>query len=337
VVVEMTRRHRNFAVLRGGGPGLFVKKIQPDQPLAAHTLRREAAFYSLLGGDPALAELRALLPRFHAYDSDRHILILEMVAGGEDVGALHRRLGHFPPETGALLGQALALCHRLGRELAGRVQVAIFPRQPPWILGLHQQPAGGGDGRSGGDSQLARVLRSYPEFPPALDALRLSWRCDTLIHGDMKFENCLMAEENLRLVDWEIADLGDPAWDAGSIFQCYLLWWLASMPPGGVAAGGSAGADPATFPLATIQPAMRAFWAAYTAGSGLSGGAAEAELERAASFAGARLLQSVYEAMAVHPVLTPTAVLELQVAANILTQPRLAALDLLGIRPVLHG
>ena len=330
VVAELTRRHRNYAVLRAKGSGLFVKVMQPDQSMSAQTLQKEAAFYAMLEDDAALAPMRALVPRFHSYDPDRHLLVVELIEGAEDLGALHRRLGDFPLDVAHRTGEALAAIHELSRrELVGKANVAIFPRQAPWILSFHLYPRATMQGLSGGNGELVSILQSYPDFAAALDHLRNGWRWDALIHGDMKFENCLVRDGDIRIVDWEIADIGDPAWDVGSIFQAYLTWWIATLPTG--AAAADAAADSPTFPLAKIQPAMRAFWSAYAAASG-----AEEMLERATACAGARMLQTVYESMAYAQSMTAHAVHEVQAAINILKAPRAAAADLLGIPVGVH-
>jgi hypothetical protein len=62
----------------------------------------------------------------------------------------------------------------------------------------------------------------------------------------------------------------------------------------------------------------------------LSARDADAELERAVSYAGARMLQTVYEAMAWAPAMTQHAVWQVQACINILKAPRAAATDLLG-------
>lgn len=323
MVAELTRRHRNYAVVRRKAPGLFVKVIDPSQSMSAQTLQKEAAFYAMLDADPALAPIRALLPRFHAYDPLHNLLVMEMIADAEDMGALHRRLGDFPVDAATRLGHALARIHDVSRrELVGKANVAIFPRQAPWILSFHLYGNAAMQGMSGGNAQLMRILQSYPEFAVALDRIRNEWRWDALIHGDMKFDNCLVRDGDLHVVDWEITDLGDPAWDVGSVFQAYLTWWIGTLPTT-TAGTADVAADTAMFPLAKIQPAIRAFWSAY--------GGDDAMLERATACAGARMLQTVYESLAYTQAMTPHAVHQVQAAINILKQPRAAAADLLGI------
>lgn len=327
IVAELPRRHRNYAVLRRKKPGLFVKVIQPDQAMAAQTLQKEAAFYAMLDADPSLEPIRALLPRFHAYDPDRNLLIVEMINDAEDLGMLHRRLGDFPVDVATRVGESLARIHDVTRrELVMKTNIAIFPRQTPWILSFHLYGGAQMQGMSAANGQLVSILQTYPDFGAALDRIRTQWRWDTLIHGDMKFDNCLVRNGSLHVIDWEIADVGDAAWDAGSILQAYLTWWIGTLPVNDGKIDLSD--DKAQFPLAKIQPALRAFWKAY--------GGDDAMLERATACAGARMLQTVYESLAYAPSMTPHAIYEVQAAINILKEPRAAAIDLLGIRAGVH-
>src|SRR6185503_11808927 len=108
VVVERARRHTNYTVMRQRGPGLFIKQMRPDQAQSAQTLQKEAAFYGIIAGDPALADVDALMPKFHAYDPESHFLVVELLAGAEDANEHHARLGQFPVETARRIGSAIA-------------------------------------------------------------------------------------------------------------------------------------------------------------------------------------------------------------------------------------
>jgi hypothetical protein len=59
VVLDASRRNRNFKIIRNGGPSLFVKEMREGQPDAMTTLRREAACYEAARNDPALSRLMA--------------------------------------------------------------------------------------------------------------------------------------------------------------------------------------------------------------------------------------------------------------------------------------
>ena len=103
----------------------------------------------------------------------------------------------------------------------------------------------------------------------------------------------------------------------------------------GVATGGGLTPDQmiaaARYPLSTLQGALRAFWAGYRAGAGLSADEAGALLARSVAFSGARLIQSAYEMAFGAQVLPATSVLLLQISANLLADPGLAQVQLYGI------
>lgn len=339
MVVEGARRHHNYSVVRRQGTGLFVKQMQPDQAYSAQTLQKEAACYVIMESDPALAEIHALMPLFRSYDPDRHILVLELIGNGENLSEVHRRLNAFPTDIAQRVGELLARYHEVSsRELLPRANAAIFQGQPPWILSFHLMPRSSMQNLSAANGQFMSILQSYPDFGQALDRLRTAWRRNALIHGDMKFDNVVVRTgagagiETMHVVDWELADVGDSAWDVASVLQAYLTWWIATLP----SVPSTEPNDTAQYPLETIQPAIRAFWEAYVASRGISARDAGAELERAVAYAGARMLQTVYESMAWAPSLTQHAVWQVQACMNILKEPGAAATDLLGFPVGVH-
>jgi hypothetical protein len=343
VVAESTSRNRNFRIMRTGRPGFFVKHIQPNQPASIQTLQREAACYELIRSDANFGSLAPLVPRLEAFDRFRHVLVLELLSDGESLGAMYRRENRFPESHAAQLGNSLGTYHyHVRREAGAAVTEAaayqgVFPRLVPWILQYHQMQPEGVRTQSAANAQLHAVLNRYPEFPQRLDELHRNWRADTLIHGDMKFENCVVyrppengAEGKLKVVDWEIADFGDGCWDAGAVFQAYLNCWILSMP-------AMPGISPeelearATTPLKLVQPAIRAFWRAYAATMQLDPLEERKLLERCTSYAAARMLQTVFEWMNTQQQLSLPSVFQLQVSMNMLQRPVEAAAVLLGL------
>ncbi len=350
VVAESTSRNRNFLVMRSDRPGYFVKHIQPNQPASIQTLEREAACYRLIHNDAAFADLAPLVPRLEDWDRLQHVLVLELLPEGENLSSYHRRENRFPEEVASKLGASLGCYHRaMHRESKaaawdGPAYQGLFARAVPWILEYHQMQPEAVRTMSAANMQLHAVLNRYPEFPTHLDALRQKWHTDTLIHGDMKFENCVVYHPNgpavqpdgptqelqLKVVDWEIADLGDGCWDVGAVFQAYLNCWILSMPL-------AAGLDPeemekqATIPLKDLQPAIRAFWNRYASTMDLDPMQTRQLLERCTSHAAARMLQTVFEWMNRQQQLSLPSVFQLQVSLNMLQKPTEAASVLLGL------
>ena len=338
MVLERTSRNRNFMIMRGHRPGYFVKHIQPNQPVSVQTLEREATCYSLMQTHPAFSALRPLAPGMIAYDSLRYVLVLELLPDAENLSSFQTRENRFPIDIAERLGKALGSYHRgVGIDPSSAASSMGFPKTVPWILQFHQTQVQGLQAVSAANAQMHAVLNRYPDFGLKLDAVRAGWQADTLIHGDIKFENCAVyypegraAPYGLKLVDWETADIGDASWDVGSVFQAYLNCWLWSMPT-------TPGLSPddlersATTPLSAIQPAMRAFWRSYSQMMEFEPAQSSAMLERCVLQAAARMLQTIFEWMNRQTQLAANAMFQLQVSLNMLQRPQEAISALLGI------
>ena len=90
------------------------------------------------------------------------------------------------------------------------------------------------------------------------------------------------------------------------------------------------------YPLESVRPAMQAFWNEYTTRMELGPHELDEKLERAVAYAGARLLQTVYEMSAFSQSLAPQAMLALQASMNLVRQPRAAAEELIGMEAAAH-
>ena len=330
-ILDSSRRNRNFKMIRNGATGLFVKQMREMQADAMLTLKREAACYELARDDPALSRL---MPRLIRYDATRHVLIIELLPDAESLADYHARQKAFPPEIGRMLGEGLGLYHaQAGTLLESKELQALFARQVPVILRLESggHAALGQFGHIG--PAISSLIQQQKEFQTLLDALGADWRFDSLIHGDMKWDNVLVfpAEDSgldFRIVDWEMADFGDAAWDVGAVLQSFLAVWIQSMP---IASGlpPEAYIGMAAQPLETMRPVLRAFWDAYARTRGFAEDQQKCELERCMSFAAARLVWAAVEQRLYTPHLDPAAAALLQVSLNVLKDPARAVKELL--------
>ena len=326
LVAAASSRNRNFKVIRHNHPSYFVKQIERRQPEAIASLQREAIFY-LRNPLPGLG------PKYYDYDPAAHILILELYVEGETLTWSRWRNQALPVEIAAALGRALAQVHSVAPQTLDSTLRSYLPQQPPWCLSLHHmynqpnqpQPAG----MSAANRQMVEILRKYPDFPRILDKLRDGWRRDAVLHGDLKWENCLIVNPqatapDLKILDWELVDIGDAAWDAGALLQAFLADWVMSMA---IPAGARADQleQYAQSPLEHSHGAIQAFWDAYRQGRpGLDAGF----LERAASYGAARMVQTVYEYAFQEQQLNAHHICLLQLSLNMLRDPRRALNDL---------
>ena len=327
VVRDRSSRHRTFTLERADGTGVVLK--QGIGAAGAASIRREAAVYrrlSELGGAESL-------PRFEGYDEASGVLALGLVAGSEDLYAHHHRLGRFPVGPARALGRALGAIHRctLAAESGPRPELA------PSTLTAHRPDLAVFRDASAAMLAVIRILQASPALVRGLDRVRAGWRPRSVIHLDLKWDNCLLgrsprrgAHRELRLIDWESAVFGDPCWDIGSALGQYLSAWVFSIPVTG-ATPPERFPELAAYPLTGMHPALRACWTAYADTLELTLQERAEWLPRAADFAAARLVQTAFEATQMAEVIDGGIALHLQLAANTFERPHEAATQLLGI------
>jgi hypothetical protein len=336
VILEAPRRNRNFKLIRRKQPGFFLKQVQKWDQASVATLQCEAHCYQLAASHPDFAALGGIMPRFYAYDSTRSILVTELVTDAESVSEHQHRTGTFPLEIATRLGEAFGLYHRETRNKTYDATVnSAFPRRVPWILSYHLTSPQYTAQLSGGNVQLLNLLQRYPAFAEQLDRIRTEWRPTTLIHGDIKWDNCILHPNGsgqlaVKVVDWELADWGDPCWDVAAIFSQYLSQWIHSLPLH-TGLPPSQLVEMTQLPMGKLQPSLQAFWLAYSASLGLDAKAARTLLERSMRYTGARMIQTAYEYLQLQQQMTPITPMVLQACLNILAEPKEAIVELLGL------
>jgi hypothetical protein len=333
LVVEAVPRHNhNFKIRSQQGPSYLLK--QGTESGGVGTVAYEARVYDLLSTHADHDGLRNVLPRSYGYDPDQRILLLELYENAQDIREYQARRNRFPKVAATLMGEALGILHAL--ECPDDLYAGLS-HQPPAILSIHRPGLDLLQGLSMGNRQVVKMVQTYPVFAAALERLRQGWEPSRLIHGDIRWDNWLVTRRAakgppaaVRIVDWEFAAVGDPCWDAGSIFAEYLAYWLLAVP--------SASDVPperlveiSPIRLEQLQPAMRAFWRAYERRLQLTPATSAIWLLRSGQFAAARLVERAAEQMHRTNQFTGQIVFLLQVAMNILQRPQDAVVQLLGI------
>jgi hypothetical protein len=163
-----------------------------------------------------------------------------------------------------------------------------------------------------------------------LSHLRRAWPAESLIHGDLKGPNIVPAGDRVLLVDWELVQWGDPAWDLGGVFQGVIVEEIL-----GLELPERAGVSEAMESFGAVVAARRAelafFWEAYRAARGLSPEEAGSLQERLASNTGLRLIKTAYEWCQSETRMPGRAAAILQLGINMMRQPVMATTTVLGV------
>jgi hypothetical protein len=212
-VADLSRSNPVGLVQVDGRPVVVVKggNASVDE---IESIAGEAAAYRWLSGAPETARLA---PSLFAGTARGEAIVTQP---SMDAVSLHEALSSTPGACEALIAQ-------LGRLLGGihgaRAGARDLAARRPWILGV---PAGRIPAIYDGNVPARRLLEQIAQRPAlaaAITRLDRAWTARTAIHGDVKFDNVLVAPDRMLLVDWELAGLGEPAWDLAGVVDGLLL------------------------------------------------------------------------------------------------------------------
>ncbi len=323
MTVVVPRLSRHLTARRDRSAGAAFAKA-PRSPADREELLHEAAVYEVLGDRcPATA---ARVPRDVRWNPDADELEMEAVPAANLVDRV-AGCGALEPAVAAEVGRAVGELHAEGADprpddprsdwLQGGVGIA---RPTPRRLRL----------LSAGGIELLKALQRSDELQARLWALAPP-AGDALVHGDLRWENVLVApgtEAKVWLVDWEMGGAGERAWDVACFSAACVSAWLCSIPSV-PSLGPDQLAAEAALPMDVLALGLSAFWTAYREAA--QGTHAKSWVERCAQLAAVRLVYRGFESTQFDVGLEPAPVAHLQVAARILEDPVRSAHELLGM------
>jgi hypothetical protein len=335
-IEEVPGRNRNFRVVGGPGRAFFLKQAPRGEIGTNGPLAVEACLYDWVANDPRATGLRPLFPRRRHYDPERSILVLDLVTEAAHPYVLEDEASpDYVAALRRLVATALAECH--GLPVPRDIGIGVgLPDAAPWVFGLARpEPA---SLRELAPAQLSviQALQSQPDAVAALDRLRDEWRPTRLIHGDFKWNNVLVQQDSggiparVLLLDWEMAQLGDPAWDVGAALQAFIAEAVLGLElTDGTSPEAAAGLLGSV--ISTLLPAHRNFWSDYLEAARWTGPEAGAILDRLPGHVAARLVKSAYEWSQAEVRMPRSAAAILQLGINMLLSPDAAREIVLGL------
>ena len=338
-IFDVSRKNKNIKVIRKNDTSFLLKQSNPTDTQSSTTIKREALLYALMQNDEDFLPLLNISPRLIDFDVEKNLMITEFVIGSSFRDYILYAMNETDTKYVGLLGKTIANYHYSFAKKATNQKLKFLPRTfifenllihpgPEIFISLSQA-----------NMKLLKIIQKDQKIYDLLEGIVSSWDLQTLIHGDIKFDNIIIASSKkntksvnkILITDWEMATIGDPAWDIGSIFQEFVRLWLSLLPiTGADSAEQLINISKESFQ--NMQKFLRAFWNGYYEGTDDKSAKELNELLiKSTNFCSLRLIQSAYEMLTSQSELNNLAVYMIQISSNILASTDNAITHLLGI------
>ncbi|MGD1836999.1 MAG: phosphotransferase [Nitrososphaeraceae archaeon] len=338
LIKERSRRNLNFQVISRERSYLVKQGLDKER---INTISNEAIVYDFFHRNIKIREkMEVLIPRLYKYDPKQNILVIELVKDGKNLQEYYLSTSRLSLKHAETIGKILGTLHNLTKikNIENYKHLFKFQTQPRIISNLKNPNIQIFQYNSNASIQLIKIIQQNKELSSFLDEFINIWMQECLIHSDIKLENFVISSkiymkknDTLKLVDWESAGIGDPAWDVGSVFSSYFALWLFSIPLSDQTSPDEF-MNYAKFPLEEIQKPLQSFWSMYVSYMKLDHTTSQKFLLKAIKYTSARLIQIAYEFSQAKGDLTSHVVYILQLCINIMKSPQEAITSLLGIK-----
>ena len=279
-IFDVSRRNRNYRIIGPRGLSFLVKQSTsspPKQTIGSFeiaALDNEARVCQFLLSLNRGA-LRDFIPECRHYDLENDVLILRTLGNGQSLATYCSTTKCIPILQPKLLGKALGVVHRATRVGQMSIINSTLHFHRPWLFSVLPYPPNWFLAQaSSAMIEIVRMVQRFPDFCALLENLSSEWSINALIHGDIKWDNCVVAlgssgrqTNRLLITDWELAGFGDARWDIGCALAEFLTFWLSS-GPADPKISPAAFVEYTRYPVERFHPAVRALWTAYCAEAG---------------------------------------------------------------------
>lgn len=345
-IFDNSRKNRNIRVIRKNNTSYLLKQPSIGDVYSATTIQREATLYKLIKMEKDLYSIKEIVPNIIEFDLKEIVLILEYINNSESYREYNYNLmsaGNLHLEVTSTLGRMIAIYHRdferlLFKSKNGYPQsLSFLPRSLPFNIAVIRPNPFLLSIASPANIRLLKIIQQYPEILDFFENVYRDWYMQqTLVHGDIKWDNIIVVRNNqqkvidIRIVDWELATVGDPAWDIGGILHDFIDFWINSLPI-------TQSEDIEILVKSAqdyqdnLKKAIRSFWGGYITEIEMEENKLQSLLIRSARYCALRLIQKVFEAYQYSYDLSNQAIYSIQTSLNIVLNVYDAILHLFGI------
>ncbi|MBE9031051.1 aminoglycoside phosphotransferase family protein [filamentous cyanobacterium LEGE 11480] len=339
-ITSLSGKNFNLRLQFANGQDWLVKQEAIIDDACNDDFLGEWAFQSLLRCHPELSPLRAIVPEVEFYDTENAILVCRFLTSYRDLGDYYARATH--PDSAV----AQAIAHALGqlhcrtfnqtsyRDWMHQVDDSIHQGDRPstsWGRLGKITPETFGRIRSDAFG-FFRWVQHHPEVTAAIADLANHWQACCVVHQDLKFGNWLWcdASSEIRLIDWEKVDWGDPLTDLADVLAAYINRWLGSCT-WEISSHLQSCLQTATIPLAALQPSLQTLMQTYYAAFPAIATVHPDWIIHTVRLIGRELIDRVQRDIQYYVPLGHQQAATLQLAQQLVCQPELASRSIFGM------
>jgi hypothetical protein len=312
-IINLSNRNFNYVFEVNESDGYFLKQNKIQEVEFIQSIQIEANLYNNVG-ETGSNLFKSYIPRFISFDSTSNILITGLELNTINLQA-HLNSGplSFLYGIAGKQAQILSVIHSSSSILTTH-SIGSISKKKPWIFEITETDSKYKPKNELG-RQIIQVLKENEKYRSCVKVAVNNYLNTHLIHGDVKFSNFILKKDYnskyLKLVDWEIASIGDPAWDVAGIWQSYI-WALlyARYTP----------LQDENMALLSFKKCVKSFWLEYK--EALPLGTNEKDLYyKSIQFAGIRIIQTCLESTQTSLRLPLNTVKLMQLGVNTVINP----------------
>jgi Phosphotransferase enzyme family len=305
-------------------------------------------------------KIRDSLPELLHFDSENYILIINYLVDYIDLFDYYTQENQFPVAIAKLIGQLLASIH--SQTFQRRDYRNFLSISPSETLDINTTDSTVFQQKKTGNFytpidiihrlsritpqvfrttpqeclQFFKLYQRFPSLSQTIIDLGNSISPSCLVHNDLKLNNILLyskwiysESKAIKIIDWERAYWGDPAFDVGCILGSYLEIWLDGLTISS-ALSINESLQLATTPLELLQPSLFNLIQSYMEGFQEIMIARPDFLDRVIQFAGLSLIERVEITIDEDRIFGNRGIVMLQVAKQLICTPQAAINTLFG-------
>lgn len=318
----------------------FLVKQEPCDRTGKHdgAFLKEWQIHKWLEKYSKLSPIRPAIVEAIDFDPKNSIIVFNYLYDHYDLEYFYQDRQLFSPEIAASIGTTLADIHRitfycqesqkfLFANSLNEIKRQRFTIRPmnnirPEVFGHIGQE----------NFIFFKLYQRYKSLEKAIAQLQNAYQSCCLIHNDLKLDNILLNKNdssNIRIIDWELFQWGDPRFDLGKILADYLRLWLKSLMLSTDIDLNTA-LRLATTPLELLQPSMAELIKAYRDRFSEILVLRPDFMQRVVQFTGFALLREIWTRIFYHETFDNSQIAMLQVAKTLLCNPEQSISTLFG-------